>query len=387
MSEPKPSIAVACSSPSWGGMEMQTVISAEELARRDYPVVLLTARETPIAAEGGRRGLEVVPLLSHHYVAPVAILRMARLLRRHAVRLVHTEYSKDLWTVVPATRLAGGTPVILTKRLASSVDKTDPLHRYLYAKTARIIAISRMIGENVRRHTAVRPERIVVIPDGVEVAHFPPDRPEREAARRELGVPEDAPAIGLLGRISRGKGQIDFLRAAPKVAAEYQDARFLLIGSVTKGEEAYAEKVHDLARSIDLGKRLILTGFREDVPRVLSALDLLVVPSREEALGDVVLEGMAAGLPIAAVGRGGIRDLVVEGETGLFFEPDDPEGLADTVLRLLGDPDLRRALGEQGRQRVEIRFDLPIRTNQIEALYAEVLTEIQSGMGRSAPAA
>ena len=95
----KPGIAVACSSPSWGGMEMQTVISAEALVRRGYPVLLLASPGTPIAAEGARRGLRTRPVLSRGYVAPLAAARIARILRREKIRLVHAEYSKDLWTL------------------------------------------------------------------------------------------------------------------------------------------------------------------------------------------------------------------------------------------------------------------------------------------------
>ncbi len=373
MSRNKPVVVAACSSPSWGGMEMQAVIAAEELARRGYTVLFLAARGTPIEKEANARGLAVYPILSGNYFAPVAIARSARLFRKRAVRLVHTEYSKDLWTLVPAARLAGAIPLVLTKRLASSVNKTDPLHRRLYAGTARIIAISSMIEENLLKRTAVPKEKIVRIPNGVDLTRFPSPPEDRAGARADLAIPEGASAIGLVGRISRGKGQIDFIRAAVMVASETPESRFFLIGSVTKGEEEYARRLEETARRSGLGDRLRFTGFRDDIPRVLSALDVLAVPSRAEALGNVVLEGMAASLPIAAVGRAGIRDMVTDGVNGILFPPDDPESMAAALVRLVRDEGLRTAMGKAGRRRVEETFTRERRTDRIEELYAELL--------------
>ncbi|MFH1279157.1 MAG: glycosyltransferase family 4 protein [Candidatus Eisenbacteria bacterium] len=369
----KPGIVVACSSPSWGGMEMESVLSAEALARRGYPVILLASPGTPIAAEGVRRGLPTRPVLSRSYLAPLAAARVAGILRGEKIRIVHAEFSKDLWTLVPAAKMAGGVPVVLTKHLASSVNKTDLVHRWLYGNTARVVAISSMVEENLLRRTPLPREKIVVIPNGVDLSRFPPGRPGRAETRREWEIPEGAVAIGLVGRISRGKGQLEFLRAAAMVAREERGARFLVIGSVTEGEEEYGARARDLAREIDLGDRLRFTGFREDVPGALAALDILVVPSRSEALGNVVLEGMAASLPIAAAGAAGIRDLVVDGETGILFPPDDPEAIAAALRRLLSDDALRASLGARGRERAERHFDRERRTDRIESLYEEIL--------------
>ncbi|MFH1681083.1 MAG: glycosyltransferase, partial [Candidatus Eisenbacteria bacterium] len=379
--EGKPAVAVACSSPSWGGMEMQAVLSAAELAGRGYPVLFLARRGTPAEKEARERGLAVFPVLSMRYLAPLAVRRAARLLRRRAVRLVHAEYSKDLWTLVPAARLAGGIPVILTKRLASSVDKKDPVHRFLFARTTRVIAISSAIRENLLKRTTIPPDRIVTIPNGVDLGRFPAGASERAAVRAELGIPERAPLAGLVGRISRGKGHLDFLGAAAAIKDRIPGVRFLVVGSVTKGEERYAREVEAIVGEAGLDERVLFTGFREDIPRILSALDLLVVPSRSEAFGNVVLEGMAASLPVLACGEAGIRDIVVDGETGLLFPPGDREKLAAALVRILEHPALGREMGARGRTRAEDLFDRKKRTDRIEALYREVLDESRREAG------
>jgi glycosyltransferase involved in cell wall biosynthesis/membrane protease YdiL (CAAX protease family) len=371
----KPAVAVACSSPSWGGMEMEAVFSAAALAERGYPVLFLARRGTPIEREARERDLAVFPILSGSHIAPLTILRAARLFRKNAVRLVHAEYSKDLWTVVPAARLAGGVPVILTKHIASSIDKKDPLHRFLFSRTARVVAISSAIRENLLKRTPIPPERIVTIPNGVDLERFKDWGSFRAEARAEFGIRPDAPLAGLVGRISRGKGHLEFLRAAAAVKKRVPGVRFLIVGSVTKGEEATAREAEALAREAGLEEDVRFTGFRGDIPRILSALDVLVVPSRSEAFGIVVVEGMAAGRPIVASGRAGILDIVSDGETGILFPPDDSEKLAEALVRVLEDPDLGRAMGERGRRRAEDLFDRRKRTDRVEALYGEILEE------------
>jgi glycosyltransferase involved in cell wall biosynthesis len=356
-------------------MEMQAVLSAKELAERGYPVLFLSSAGARAGREAAALGIEALSLLPRGHVAPLAALRLARVLRKRSVRLVHAEYGRDLWTVVPAARIAGNVPVVLTKRLASSVDKKDPIHRWLHARTARVLAISSAIKQNLLKRTTIPEGRIVTVPNGVDLSRFPPGSHDRGEARRALGVPEGAPAAGLVGRISRGKGHMEFVRAAALVLREIPDAVFPIVGSVSEGEEEYARRVHALARELRIEESLLFAGFREDVPRVLAALDLLVVPSRSEAFGNVVLEGMAASLPVAASGEAGIRDIVADGETGVLFPPDDPDTLAAAMVRLLRDPDARRAMGRKGRERVENLFDRRKRTDLIERLYREVIEE------------
>ena len=378
-------IASICSSPSWGGMEMQTVIGAEALARRGHRVILFTAKRTPIEREAKARGLETIPILpsgSRAYAARYLSPVLARHLRRRKVRIAHTEFSRDLWLLVPAALLANGVPVILTKRHASNVNKKDPLHRFLHKHTARVIAISSAVEEDFLKRTTLPPEKIVRIPNGIDLDRFRVDPGAREETRREMGAPPDAPVAGLVGRISRGKGHPDFLRAAVRVAAEFPEARFWIVGSMTRGEERYDAEARRLAAESGLGDRILFTGFREDVPRVLAALDVLVVPSSSEALGNVVLEGMAAGLPVAATGAAGILDLIEDGETGLLFPPGDPEAIAGAMIRLFRDREEARGMGRRARERARNKFDREKRTDRIEALYAEVLRERDAGRFR-----
>ncbi len=352
---------------------MQTIVSAEELRKRGYPVRILTARGTPAEAEALRLGFPVDPILPTGYFSPVALWKVVSTFKKHEIRIVHTEYSRDLWTLVPAARLAGGQRVFFTQGMASSVDKKDWFHSWIYRNTEKVLAISNMIVENLLKRYPLDRGKIVLLHRGVDLEKFRFDADARREIRQEFDIPEGAATVGLVGRLTRGKGHLTFLRACAKAARGVEEARFLVIGPPSRGEEEYHRQLKALAEELSLEKRLAFTGFRKDVPKLLSALDLLVVPSKSEALGNTAIEGMATSLPVVAAGSAGLLDIVEEGVCGSFFPPGDHEALAATMIALLRNPELRRKMGSAARRRAVDRFDRSKRTDRIEELYARSL--------------
>jgi glycosyltransferase involved in cell wall biosynthesis len=129
------------------------------------------------------------------------------------------------------------------------------------------------------------------------------------------------------------------------------------------------------AKAMQLSEDVIFTGIRQDVPNILGLLDVFVLPSLWEGLPIALLEAMAAGLPVVATAVGGTPEVVVEGETGFLVPPRDPEALAEAILRLLREPDLRRRMGEAGRKRVAEHFSVEQMVQKTEALYEHLLAE------------
>jgi glycosyltransferase involved in cell wall biosynthesis len=124
-----------------------------------------------------------------------------------------------------------------------------------------------------------------------------------------------------------------------------------------------------------MAEAVTFTGVRADVPKILAALDLFVLPSLWEGMPNAVLEAMAAGLPVVATAVGGTPEVVMDGVTGLLVPPQDPSALAQAIERLLRDPDLRRTMGRAGRRRVEQHFDVRETVRQVEDLYETLLRE------------
>ncbi len=197
----------------------------------------------------------------------------------------------------------------------------------------------------------------------------------------ELGVVTPAKSlrpngavIGLIGRISRTKGQDFFLRAASQVIRRFPTARFQIIGGALFNDHPFEREVHALASSLGLSSVVEFTGFVQNVKERMAALDLVVHASpTPEPFGQVAAEGMAAGKPVIATRAGGIPEIVIHEETGLLVAPGDADELAEAMCRLLGDPDLAARLAARGRERVMECFTIQRSARQIEQVYARLL--------------
>jgi len=213
----------------------------------------------------------------------------------------------------------------------------------------------------------------IVFGSGVASEDFAPERvpaAEREALRQELGIDKGDLLVTMISRVIRSKGVLEFAAAARRVQAARPGVRFLLVGPV---ERSSLDRL-DEAELRELGESLVWPGARRDVPAVLAASDLLCLPTAyREGLPRVLLEGGAVGLPLVATDAPGCRDVIEHGVNGLLVRIGDAEGLAEAVLRLVDDPELRRRLGDAARRRVRERFDLSVVAAATGELYRELL--------------
>jgi glycosyltransferase involved in cell wall biosynthesis len=248
----------------------------------------------------------------------------------------------------------------------------------------RLIALT---AAEQREHLAVgigRPDQWVTIHSGVELSLFPSDAGPRQAVRAELGVPEAAVTLGTVGRLVPIKGQRYLLEAVAQLPARKPPLHLLLVG-----EGPLRSELVTRARALRLNVRehgrtgaaplrpeaptVHFLGLRRDVPRLLAALDLFVLPSLNEGMGRVLVEAMAMELPCVASRISGIPDLVEHDVTGLLVPPGDPARLAGALDRLLDEPGQARAMGRRGRQKVVPAFGRQQMLEKLAALYQELL--------------
>jgi glycosyltransferase involved in cell wall biosynthesis len=280
------------------------------------------------------------------------MLRLRREIATARPDIVHVQYSKDLNIAVPACL---GTPgrIVLTKQIESVVVKRDPWHRLLYAGVSRATGISTMIRDNLIATTPLRPDQVDLVHLGIDTGRFRPDAAARAETRRELGIPDGAVAVGMMGRMSPGKGFDDFLEMALALTAT--DLSFVLIGGHSRNEEAYGRDLERKATQA-LGARVHLTGYREDRQRWLNALDVFVFPSHAESFGLSLAEAMATGLPCVAYGKDGVLDIISDGVDGLLARPRDVTDLHARTRQLIADAGLREGLGRAARRTAAERF-------------------------------
>jgi glycosyltransferase involved in cell wall biosynthesis len=374
-------ILQTCFSPAWGGLEMQALETVCSLRGRGHTVLLACPRGSRLAAAARATGADVLELAVSGYVHPLAVGRLTTALWAQAIDLVHCQHSRDLATVVPAVLLSGRpTPVILSKRMGSYIRKRDPLHRFTFAHVARVLAVSDVIRANVIATTPVPPARVITIHDAVDASAFAPGA-VTSSLRPEFNIPEDAAVIGMVGRFSPGKGHEDLLRAARILKEQGRRFVVMVVGEASYGEEEHEGSIRGLARTLGLNDVVVFTGFRADIPSVMASFTVFAFPSHAESFGVVLIEAMAAGLPVVSTNCDGVVDIVVDGVTGLFVPPGDPGTLAAALGRLLEDPGLRSRLGRAGRQRVLSHFDRPAGIAKLEQVYADVLEDAAGGRG------
>lgn len=301
-----------------------------------------------------------------------ALSKLVQLLRKEKPQIVHTHTAKAGFVGRVAARLAG-VPVIIHTYHGHvlhgyySPRKTQLLRQMeaiLAHLTDHIIAVSERVKQDLVTYRVAPAEKIGVIPLGFDLAPFVAARANRGEFRREFGLDAHAPLIGIVGRIFPIKNHRLFLDAAARVAAQQSDARFVIVGDGTlRGE------MESHTRELGLGERVVFTGWRRDLPRIYSDLDVLVVSSDNEGTPVSAIEAMASGCPVVATAVGGLPDLIADGETGCLVPAKSPDALANAVLSLLQNSPLAERLGAAAQASVLERFTVSRLIVDIERLY------------------
>jgi len=181
--------------------------------------------------------------------------------------------------------------------------------------------------------------------------------------------------VTTVGRLQQWKGQHVALAAAVRVVREFPQARFLIVGDALFGiEKEYPQRLRSLVRELGLGDRVMMLGHRNDIPAILAASDVVLVPSiNPEPFGIVTIEAMAAGKPVVASNAGGSLEILTHGDTGLLVPPNSPDALAEAIMQLLANRELRSAIGMRASQVVRDRFTVKRALEGWQRVYLECL--------------
>jgi glycosyltransferase involved in cell wall biosynthesis len=304
---------------------------------------------------------------------PLAVWRLARLLRRERIDVIHTHLFEPTIIGMLAAILARTPGRVMTRHHADlHFFMRKPFHSKLDRWSAllahRVVAVSEQVREVLVEMEHVPADRVrVVLPGSFIRPGTRASEEERRAVRHEFGL-DDAWVIGVVGRLHPIKGQEDLFKALPAVVRAYPRVKVLLIG-----EGWLRPRLEQLAGELSIRDRVIFAGYRRDVRQIYGALDVLVHPSYEDAVATAVMEAMAYGVPVICTPKGVALDLIRDGETGLLVPPGDPIRLADAIRRLAGSSALQRAFAERGPLEVGDRFSFAGNARGYERAYCDVL--------------
>lgn len=284
--------------------------------------------------------------------------RIADLVQRLDIHAIHSDYHSLPFAAAAGKRT--GVPVIWNA-MGWWFPARPWQRRFFRTDVTQIIAITQAVRDRwlARSGEFMPPERIRIMIPGVDPDVFHPQI-DGAPVRTKLAIGPDVPLVGMIARFQHVKGHDVFQAMARHVHTALPEARFVVAGENVFGvskDETYKRSILDTAQSDPvLREALTYLGFWADAREVIAAADVIVCPSRFESLGMVHLESMAMARPVISINNGGPAETLVDGETGFLVRPDDPAALAEHVLVLLHDPDLRRRMGDAGRARVLARF-------------------------------
>ncbi len=217
-------------------------------------------------------------------------------------------------------------------------------------------------------------KKFLTIYNGIDLANFENIDHERERTkiRHEFGIPTDANLLITVAVLRELKGIQFMIRALPSILAKAPNAYYLVVG-----DGVHRESLEQEVDKAGVRERVIFAGQRSDIPQLLVASDLFVLPTLTEALPTVLAEAMAARLPIIASAVGGIPEMITEGENGLLLPAGDSEALAAACIPLMADSSLRKAMGERGRLVVTEKFNIHVQNNNLKKLYLDLIKKYE----------
>ena len=306
-----------------------------------------------------------------------AAWRLVKLLRRVRPTIVHSR-NWAAFDAVPAARLAR-VPVVVHGEHGREVSdphgrnrRRNRVRRLLSPLITRFVTVSRDLERWLVEDVRIPGRKVLTIHNGVQLERF--GGSSATEARQALGLPAEALIVGTVGRLDPVKDQAGLLRSFAALLPAHPDA-FLVLA----GDGPCRPDLLRLVGELGVGRRVRLLGDRPDVPLVLSAMDLFVLPSIAEGMSNTVLEAMATGLPVIATRVGGNPELVEDGATGRLVAPQDPGRLTQAIAGYLEDPHLRAVHGKASRQRATEQFGLDRMCLAYTDLYSRLLPGSATG--------
>jgi glycosyltransferase involved in cell wall biosynthesis len=376
----KPRILYVIPSLDIGGAEQQLAAVAGRLTQKGWNVSVYSLRGKGCLTRElqDNRVKALGPPVGRSKNAPLKLKRIFRLATTvfHLLFLLLKTKPHIVHFFLPAAYLVGGPLAIITgvpirimsRHSMNLYQRGRPLsrtaERILHRRMQAVIAVSSSILCELRDEESVKPDRLGVIYNGIELKNFINLRVQQTST--EIGLADNTFVMVIVANLILYKGHRDLLQAIAIAKPELPDDwRLLIVGR----DEGIGDQLRDLAKQLAIEDRIMMLGQRTDVLSILSCSHVGILCSHQEGLSIAILEAMAMGLPLIVTDVGGSSEMVIDGENGLLVPPKNAQKLAEAIVRLARDAQLRQRLGQAGYRRVQERFTLETCVSQYEKLY------------------
>lgn len=322
-----------------------------------------------------RQYFNIKGFVEFFYRLLVSTIRILRIIRDEEIAIVHTN-TIAVFGGALAAKLAGIPHVWQVMEIIVDPKILWRVSSWMVGSlSVRVAAISNAVRGHLIGGYAGVAAKIATVYHGIDSSVYHP-LIDPTPIKKEFGLADDTPVVGMAARISPWKGQTCFLRSAASVLRQIPGAKFFVVGDVFPGNEQYREQMLTLIKDLGIEDSVIVPGFRPDLPQVMSAFTVFVLPSTlPEPNATVLLAAMGMGKAVVATATGGTLETVIDGETGILVPPDDSDRMAFAIIELLKDSEKRNRIGQAGRARQESFFSISAYADKIQDFYRNILAE------------
>ncbi|PTY00007.1 hypothetical protein DB346_19565 [Verrucomicrobia bacterium LW23] len=358
------------SGKQWGGQELRTLVEVEEAIRDGHDALVALNKDGKMLEYARQRGTPYYAMSMRSSVDPVGAGHMARLVASFRPDVICCHGAQDFYLSFPYRFL--GIPIVRYRHISGMVKATFSRNfAYRYGANA-VVATAEFIRKQLIDNNKVPPGRIVTIGEGVDLRHFT-QGVDGAAVRQEFGLGPDVVVAGMVAMVRNDKGYDTLVNAAREACDRHPHLRFLLVGGPTR-DGAWFRQMQELSRSMGLEGKVIWTGWRNDVPQMIAAMDIFILASNGgEGQSRVIPEAFALRKAVIGTRVGGIPELVEDGVTGLLVPPREPTAMAAAISRYVEDPALRESCAAAGHELALRKLDIRLRMQETYALYNRLL--------------
>lgn len=387
-------LTVFCLSQSWGGLEQVAASDALDVGSLGLKTQVVCLEDSPIHRHlASRKEVKALPISfrPRNYFDLGMRSEVMRILGNGS-NLLHTHQTSILGSIVPWLWSDPSVSMIASRHIMNDHRKKSFLHRAIYRRLDALLVMSDTLRRNIIDTHAIAERKVKVVSLGLDFDKFDPARVDRNGPRAQWGADADTAVIGLVGRIDPAKGQSTFIKAAAgllKGSDSDLKFKFVIVGDETRGSSLnYLKELKQMVAQFRLEDHVVFTGFQENIPEIMSALDIFVMPSRQEAFGLVAIEAMAMACPVVISQGGSAEEIVGTGgalmraadhsgatsaRSGLIMRPDDAFDLQQKLKYLLDHPAERVEMGKRARARVLQHYDRKLRLRRTLEIYERAL--------------
>ena len=350
----------------WSGIEQRILTISKLLHNKEFNIILAVSQSSPLYKKAGSCNISLLSLkIGKWKFNPVVIWKLSRFLKTHKVGILHTHRSSDHWVGALALRLFGLSSqckIIRTRHNFTRI-KNNWINNKLYREwTDRIVAVAEVIKRRLIDENNISENKIITIHSSIDTEKFKGEFNEGKI-RNEFGISPDTVVLGMVGRLRKHKDYPNVFEALKIIIEKFKNIKLLIVG-----DGILELQIKSMVQKMKLSNYVIFAGKREDIPQILSGIDIFALSSSVEGSPAVIKEALIMEKPVISTNVGGIPEIIQNGVTGILVPPHNPEALANAILDTINNRGKALEMARKGKQVIINEFS----ENRLAELTAEV---------------